>query len=52
MQRSVRDRAAEVAEVPPLTDPELVQHGFVHYDAMCLTCHGGPGIDRGELIVT
>lgn len=47
MERSVRARAAAVGE-PVEVDSALLVHGFEHYDAMCVECHGAPGIDAGE----
>ena len=48
MERSVRDHAAEV-EVPPLSDSALLRTGFDHFEAMCVTCHGAPGVERSEI---
>lgn len=45
--RSVAVRADEVPEPPPV-DEETLDHGFEHYHAMCVTCHGAPGRERGE----
>jgi mono/diheme cytochrome c family protein len=46
--RSIDHRAAGV-EVPPLTDPGLVQEGFEHYHEMCVGCHLAPGVDSSEI---
>ena len=35
-------------QVPTLTDPKLVETGFVHYHAMCEECHLAPGMDSSE----
>lgn len=35
-------------QVPALTDPKLVEEGFVHYHAMCEDCHLAPGMDSSE----
>lgn len=43
MEHSVRRHAENVA-VADLTNPDLIQVGFDHYDAMCLGCHGVPGV--------
>ena len=48
MERSVAVRLDEVPE-PPVFDSSMVSHGFEHYRSMCVTCHGAPGVDRGEL---
>lgn len=47
-QNSVGARAEEVEGTLP-TDSAALYHGFEHFHAMCVTCHGAPGIDRGEL---
>lgn len=46
-ERSVAVRAREVPEPPPF-DASMVEHGFEHYRAMCVVCHGAPGVERGE----
>ena len=48
MERSVRDHAAGI-EVPPLSDSALLRTGFEHFEAMCVTCHGAPGVERSEI---
>jgi mono/diheme cytochrome c family protein len=45
--RSIRARGAEVAAMPAL-DSATVAHGFEHFHAMCVDCHGAPGVDPGE----
>jgi mono/diheme cytochrome c family protein len=47
MKSSVR-RHAEGIAVPNLTDPNLIQLGFDHYDEMCVGCHGAPGVRPAE----
>jgi mono/diheme cytochrome c family protein len=46
-------RAAEAfeegARIPDLDDPALVRTGFVHYHAMCVACHGAPGVPLSEI---
>lgn len=46
-KRSVAVRAGRVPEAPPFDEP-MVEHGFEHYRAMCVVCHGAPGVERGE----
>jgi len=46
--RSISARAQHVT-VPPLGDSVLVAKGFEHYNEMCVTCHGAPGIRPDEL---
>lgn len=45
---SVAARVDEVAGSIP-TDSAALGHGFEHFHAMCVLCHGAPGFDRGEL---
>jgi len=47
-ERSVAARAGDVPE-PPAADSAALQHGFEHFRAMCVACHGAPGVERGEL---
>jgi len=47
-ERSVARRMKAV-QVPPLTDPALLQTGFLHYKENCVTCHGAPGIEASEI---
>jgi mono/diheme cytochrome c family protein len=48
MERSVRARVDDVPE-PPEESDELLASGFHHYDEMCVVCHGGPGMEPGEI---
>jgi mono/diheme cytochrome c family protein len=34
---------------PSLVDSSMIKEGFDHYDAMCVGCHGAPGVDRSEI---
>lgn len=47
-EHSVEARAEHI-EVPPLTDPAMIDEGFEHFHSMCVECHGAPGIPPGEL---
>lgn len=47
-ERSVAARLGDVPD-PPATDSTMLAHGFDHFHAMCVDCHGAPGIERGEL---
>lgn len=47
-QASVGARAADAGVVPIARDRDALAHGFEHYDAMCVVCHGAPGVERGE----
>lgn len=46
MHHSVERRASEIA-VPPLTEA-MAAEGLPHFQEMCVTCHGAPGVERGE----
>ena len=48
MENSVRRQARDIT-VPDLTDPTLMARGFRHYDEMCVSCHGAPGVLPAEL---
>lgn len=48
MIHSVRHHAKGTV-VPPLADPALLRMGFGHYDEMCVSCHGAPGIKPDEI---
>jgi mono/diheme cytochrome c family protein len=49
----VSDRSAEHhaegIQVPPLNDPAQLKTGFAHYQEMCVTCHGAPGVKASEI---
>jgi cytochrome c5 len=49
--RSVHRRAEEVR--PPAwlanPDPAVLQRGLLHYQEMCATCHGAPGVPISEI---
>ena len=48
MEQSVKRQAREV-KVPELDDPEKVHAGFRSFHAMCVTCHGAPGMAASEI---
>lgn len=48
MTRSVARHAAAI-KAPDLADPAMIDRGFRHYRAMCVGCHGAPGVTRGEI---
>ncbi len=35
--------------VPDLNDSTLIKEGFEHYNEMCASCHGAPGMEESEL---
>jgi len=47
-QRSVATRAAAM-DPPAAFSDDQIRQGFAHYQAMCVICHGAPGIERSEL---
>lgn len=36
-------------QAPALTDTTILAQGFMHYNEMCVVCHGAPGIEPSEL---
>ncbi|GAB4239192.1 MAG: hypothetical protein Kow00109_13960 [Acidobacteriota bacterium] len=44
---SIKSRAAEL-EAPNLDREDRVASGVAHFQAMCVTCHGAPGIEPSE----
>ena len=46
--RSISARSAAI-EVPKLDDPALIRSGAGNYNAMCVSCHLGPGTSDTEL---
>lgn len=46
--QSISKRIKDI-KVPPMNDTAMFRIGFMHYDEMCATCHGGPGISPDEL---
>ena len=45
---SISKRIKDI-KVPTMNDTSRFSVGFVHYNEMCATCHGGPGVDPEEL---
>lgn len=48
MRHSVTNRATQSGKPMPVTE-ELAVRGFGDFDEMCVTCHGAPGKERGEI---
>lgn len=46
--KSIQHRIQNIT-VPPMNDTSMLIEGFAHYNEMCATCHGGPGISPDEL---
>jgi len=36
-------------QVPAMNNTKMIELGFVHYNEMCVSCHGAPGINPEEL---
>ena len=47
-EHSIDSRDGDI-KAPPMNDTAMLQEGFSHYNEMCVTCHGGPGIEPDEL---
>jgi mono/diheme cytochrome c family protein len=48
LDRSVERRAPKTGN-PLKPDPEVLRGGRAHYKAMCVSCHGAPGVDASEV---
>jgi mono/diheme cytochrome c family protein len=46
--RSIDRHAAGLPAPPPLSDPKLIRTGLVHFNEMCVFCHGAPGVPKSE----
>lgn len=49
-ENAIERRAEDVVPPPKsvLSDPKTLRAGFMHYDEMCVVCHGAPGVEPGE----
>lgn len=47
VHHSIDSRDADI-KAPPMNDTAMLHEGFSHYNNMCSTCHGGPGIEPDE----
>lgn len=47
-EHSISKRIKDI-KVPMINDTAIFVEGFRHYNEMCSTCHGGPGITPDEL---
>lgn len=43
------ERHSKDIKKPQLTREEVLEDGFIHYDIMCVQCHGAPGITDLEM---
>lgn len=48
MEQSVRARAGSIGAPAPFTQQQVLA-GSGDFNAMCVTCHGAPGRERGEV---
>lgn len=46
--KSINARLKDI-QVPPMNDTANYVEGFVHYNEMCVMCHGAPGIEPMEM---
>jgi mono/diheme cytochrome c family protein len=46
--QSIKKRTKNII-APQLNDSSMIIMGFQHYNEMCSTCHGGPGVAPDEL---
>jgi len=47
-EKSISKRIENI-KAPEMNDTSMIIEGFTHYNEMCSTCHGGPGISPDEL---
>jgi mono/diheme cytochrome c family protein len=47
---SIDSRLNEIS-VPDLNDLAMLKEGFEHYNEMCVSCHGAPGMEETELSI-
>jgi mono/diheme cytochrome c family protein len=47
-EHSISSRLASI-QVPPLTDPKMIEIGFMHYEEHCASCHLAPGMENSDL---
>ena len=48
VHRRVEAMKGKIA-VPNLEDPKRIRTGLIHYQEMCATCHGAPGVNISEI---
>lgn len=46
---SIKKRLKSI-KIPPLNDTAMIVQGFLHYNEMCVICHGAPGVDPDEIV--
>lgn len=49
MERGVARRAGDAPVPDDLGEAARIRKGAAHYDAMCVGCHGAPGVEAGEM---
>ncbi|PTW49485.1 c-type cytochrome [Rhodovulum kholense] len=52
VERSARQLTEAGLEVPDLDDPGLIALGAQHYDQVCSSCHGGPGLGQSPVALS
>lgn len=48
--RSIEFRSKDIT-VSDLNDSSMLKEGFEHYNEMCVSCHGAPGLEETEVSV-
>ena len=48
--RSIEFRSKDIT-VPDLNASSMLKEGFEHYNEMCVSCHGAPGLEETEVSV-
>ena len=48
--RSIESRLKDIT-VPDLNNLSMINEGFKHYNEMCVSCHGAPGLEETEVSV-
>jgi mono/diheme cytochrome c family protein len=48
MDNSV-ERHSKSIKIPDLNSTEIIKEGFIHYNSMCVECHGAPGKEPTDM---
>ena len=49
MEHSLMKGMNSIKDVTALTDTAMIAEGFMHYNEMCVVCHGGAGVEPSEI---
>ena len=49
-KKSIKKRMFDNSIPPNITDSTLLITGFSHYNAICVQCHGAPGVKEWEMV--